>query len=99
MEPLNDDELNQVLREWHPPDGPTSLEARLFPEQPWWRWLLTGSIRVPVPVGLAMLAVFGFLLYELRQPQASPSGSVSLADFQAIENASPQIVRSSYEAK
>jgi hypothetical protein len=98
MEPLNDNELEQLLQEWHALDAPPRLEGKLFPKQPWWRWLLTGSIRIPVPVGLAALAVFGFLLYGLRQP-APAAGSVSLADFQPIENTTPQIVRSSYEGQ
>jgi hypothetical protein len=98
MEPLNDDELNRALKEWCAPNAPASLDAKVFPKQPWWRWLLTGSIRVPVPVGLAAVTIVGFLLYELRQPPASPSGSVSLADFQPIQDAAPQVLRSLYDA-
>jgi hypothetical protein len=98
MEPLNDDELKGVLREWKAPDSPASLERKLFPRQRWWRWLLSGTIRVPVPVGLATLAVFGFLVYERRQPTLA-AGSVSIADFHPIENTTPQIIRSSYEGQ
>ena len=98
MEPLNDDELKGALREWKAPEAPASLERKLFPKQSGWRWLLSGTIRVPVPIGVAVLAVFGFLVYERRQP-TPVAGSVSIADFQPIENTVPEIVRSSYEAK
>ena len=53
MEPLNDEQLKEVLREWRAPEAPAHLEARIFASPrpiPLWRWLLTGSIRIPVPV-------------------------------------------------
>jgi hypothetical protein len=31
MEPLNDQELNNLLREWRAPSAPPSLEEKFFP--------------------------------------------------------------------
>lgn len=64
MEPLNDPELRELLREWKAPETPHSLEARVSnltgetvvgssktsPQRPWWDFFLRGYIRVPVPV-------------------------------------------------
>ena len=55
MEPLNDDELRGLLRQWQAPDAPPSLDAKVLGarrQDRWWKWLLTGSIRIPVPVGI-----------------------------------------------
>jgi quercetin dioxygenase-like cupin family protein len=51
---MDDRELNRLLREWTAPDAPPHLRpprahrSRL-------RWLVTGTIRVPVPAALAAL--------------------------------------------
>ena len=62
MEQNQDPELGNLLREWRVTPHSEALEERVFGAKlPWWRFLLTGSIRVPVPValGLAMLMTFG----------------------------------------
>jgi hypothetical protein len=54
MEPLNENELNQLLRKWEAPPAPGTLRARVLPPQKsWWSWLLTGTVRIPVPIALA----------------------------------------------
>ena len=96
MEP-NDKELKELLQKWKAPAAPATLARRLFPRQPWWRWLMTGSVRVPVPVGLAALAVVAGLLYWSRPappPESVQEKSVSLADFQPVERLEPRIIRS-----
>jgi len=51
---MDDQELNRLLHEWKVPDAPPDLRpprsrgSRL-------RWFITGAIRVPVPVALALL--------------------------------------------
>jgi quercetin dioxygenase-like cupin family protein len=51
---MDDQELNRLLHEWKAPGAPPHL--RPPGAQPsWWRWLVTGTIRVPVPVALAAL--------------------------------------------
>ena len=62
MEQKNDPELGNLLRLWRVPPHSAALEQRVLGAKlPWWRFLLTGSIRVPVPLalGLAVLMTFG----------------------------------------
>ena len=61
---MNDDELKQALQQWKAPDAPESLQRRVLRE-PWWRWLLTGSVRIPVPALIAA-AVFVIAFYAAR---------------------------------
>jgi hypothetical protein len=101
MEPLNDDELNKLLQQWKAPVAPASLARKVLPRrESWWRWMLSGTIRVPVPVGLALLAGLVLWIYTTvskRQPVERPASSVSLADFQPVKQLEPRIVRSGYE--
>ena len=53
---MDDRELNRLLREWKAPDAPPHLRHRRA-NRSWLDWLLTGAIRVPVPVGLAVLVL------------------------------------------
>lgn len=56
---MEDRELDRLLREWKAPDAPMHLRprrtrgARLG-------WLITGSIRVPVPVALGVMVLAAF---------------------------------------
>jgi hypothetical protein len=94
MEPLHDRELNELLREWKAPDAPGRLRPPRRPSaEPWWRWLVTGTIRVPVPVGLAAALLAALWVYtgSNREPAAGVPAvvreepAVSLADFQPVE--------------
>jgi quercetin dioxygenase-like cupin family protein len=51
---MDDRELNGLLREWTAPDAPPHLRPRRAHRSPL-RWLISGVIRVPVPVALALL--------------------------------------------
>jgi quercetin dioxygenase-like cupin family protein len=53
---MNDQELNRLLREWTAPDAPPNLRPRRARASQL-RWLVTGTIRVPVPVALALLVI------------------------------------------
>jgi hypothetical protein len=94
MEPLDDRELNHLLQQWKAPATPASIGQR-----PWWRWLISGGIRVPVPVVFAMVAVLALLFYfrtsgkpaPARQ-EASQPGTVSLADFQPVRQLEPRVI-------
>lgn len=110
MEPLNDDQLRELLREWQAPPAPPTLEARVFEalsvsrstrsSQPWWRWLFTGSIRVPVPVGaLAVIAFAALIVFSLsaRKPAVPVTDSISFSEFHPVKELKPRIIRSSYE--
>jgi hypothetical protein len=62
MEHQNDPELHDLLQEWSVPAAGPLLESRVLKgNRRWWRVLLHGYIRVPVPVacGVALLIVGG----------------------------------------
>ena len=91
----NDQKLKELLQKWQAPAAPRTLARRVFPRQGWWRWLWSGSIRVPVPlVGLAALGAVAAMLYWNRPPESVPDESVSLADFRPVERLEPRIIRS-----
>ena len=96
MEPLDEDELNQLLRKWEAPLAPPSLRQRVFPVQKsWLSWLLTGTIRIPVPALIAAAILIAVWIHHSRP--APPSriatpGSVSLADFQPVRQLEPVVV-------
>ena len=96
MEPLNEKELTELLRQWKAPEAPQSLEARLLPQRPsWWRWLFTGTIRVPVPVGIVAAVVLALWLLSGEPTPVTappPAAGVSLADFQPVEQLEPKVV-------
>lgn len=72
MPPISDDELDALLREWRLPDAPRDLEDRVqqtFAKQKplSWRWWLTGTVRIPVPAGVAAAVILaGFVLAWFR---------------------------------
>lgn len=99
MEPLNDDELSELLRTWEAPPAPAALRDRVMRgRRPGWRWLLTGSIRIPVPLAAAVLLALAVWLYVSERSgapsgaPAAPSTGVSLADFQPVPQLEPRIV-------
>jgi quercetin dioxygenase-like cupin family protein len=55
---MEDRELDRLLREWKAPDAPSHLRIPRAQRSPW-RWLVSGSIRVPVPVAAAALLLVG----------------------------------------
>ena len=97
MEPLNDQELNRLLEQWRAPGAPASLTRRVLARRrSWWQWLYSGTIRVPVPVGLAILALLAAVLFfrqpvrVARPPAAQPT--VSLSDFQPVGQLQPRVI-------
>ena len=112
MEPFDDHELSEILGAWKAPAPPGTLRDRVLPRrqpatptvpakparQALWRWLLTGTIRIPVPVGVAALIVLAFWMYArvpntpTAIPQVPQSAPVTLADFQPVARLQPKIV-------
>ena len=96
MEPLDDNELNQLLRKWEAPSAPPTLRQRIFPQQKsWLSWLLTGSIRIPIPAAIAAAALIALWIHyshPANPPRASEPGSVSLADFRPVRQLEPVLV-------
>jgi hypothetical protein len=94
MEPLNDDELERALREWQAPAAPPTLERRVFERRGGvWQWLLHGSIRVPVPVGMALVALLLLSLLAVLGPPRAPE-PVRLTDFQPVPQLEMKLIRS-----
>jgi hypothetical protein len=97
MEPIDDPNLSKLLREWQVPDPPRSLDQRVLGKQKrWWEFLFTGSIRIPVPVGLAMAAIvltMAIALFRERTPQAT-SAAISLIDFRPVSDLNVRVIRS-----
>ena len=100
MEPLDDKELKQLLRQWDAPPAPATLKRRVFGPQSRWSWLLTGSFRVPVPVAFAAVILVAFWIYysrpgtpEVSQPvTVAQPASVSLTDFKPVRQLEPILV-------
>jgi hypothetical protein len=101
MEPLNDEELNRILRQWDAPSAPSSLEARVLVaalKVGSWKWLLTGSFRIPVPVGvLAALLIVWVLFLGWRLTAPRPNQKVNFTNFQPVKELKPRIIRSVYD--
>jgi hypothetical protein len=95
MDPLNDEELDDVLRQWQAHPSPASLTSKLLRarRRPVWRWLLAGSIRVPVPFALA----FGVLLIAVFLTVTHPAHPRVRSEFQPVKRLEPHIIKSSYE--
>lgn len=103
MEPLDDNELNQLLRQWKTPATPEKIGQRVSPRTgSWWRWLIAGTIRVPVPVVIVMVAALVLMFYfrtsgAPRRQNGSQHG-VSLADFQPVRQLEPRVIGRGDEA-
>jgi|SRR5579862_3919874 len=100
MEPLNDKELSSLLQQWKAPPAPAGLSEKFFPgggTLPWWRRLWRGSIRVPVPLGVVLIALLTLSAwFGLSHRSPVPPRAVSLADFQPVKQLQPRIIRSEY---
>ena len=101
MEPMNDDELRSTLRQWQAPAAPRGLEQKILARarpQPalvrWVRWLVTGTVRVPVPVGLCLLFVLVF--WAVRDSR--PAASTNLSEFQQVKEFKPRVVRTIHDS-
>ena len=101
MEPMNESELNRLLREWKAPGAPLHLRPPSRPpHEPWWRWFVSGTIRIPVPVGIALVALVATVWMSTavkREPVVGtqPPGDqpvVSLADFQPVKEVELRVV-------
>jgi hypothetical protein len=96
VEPTDDTKLSELLKEWQVPGAPPSLDARVLARRErWWSFLLTGSIRVPVPVGVAIAAILLAMSVALvRQPAVKRAESpVSLVDFRPVDDPHVRVIR------
>lgn len=101
MEPLNDQELDELLQQWLGRPAPETLAIRVRQARrgSWWKWLVTGSIRLPVPLVAALSAFVLVLAFAaLRNSARNPVRQSQPAVFQPVKRLEPRIIRSSYEA-
>jgi hypothetical protein len=92
---MTDDELKSILQTWEAPPAPATLRTRVFRgRRNWVQWLLSGELRVPVPVALGALCVLLFLAYRVI-----PRPTSSLSDFQPVDQFKPRIVRIVHETR
>ncbi len=99
MGPTDDPQLRKLLREWKVEDAPASLDRRVLGvRKPWWRFLISGSLRVPVPVAVAcaaaLLAMGAALVPKREAPPPPAASAISLADFRPVQEAQARIIRS-----
>jgi len=102
MEPTDDLRLSELLREWRVPNAPSSLDRRVLvargagASKSWWRFLLTGSVRIPVPVGLGiavLVVTMAGALVLRREPAAPATSSVSLVEFRPVKDVNVRVIR------
>jgi hypothetical protein len=92
---MTDDELRSMLRMWQAPRAPKTLRARVFRRRwPSFGWLLSGEIRLPVPVALLVFCLLIFVAYRAVRPAAT-----SLSDFKQVQHFQPRIVRTIHETR
>ena len=97
MEPLDDKELNQLLRRWEAPRAPAGMRVVTSPSHrslgAWHRslgaWLWRGRIHVPVPVGAAI--VFGALAFWIYSSRTVPAPVANPVGNAIVSPAAPQV--------
>lgn len=102
MEPLDDRELGDLLKSWEAPGAPAKLRAPRRGVADVWRWLIGGSIRVPVPAVMAAAVILVLAVWwglAGRQAAETRRGTVSFAEFQPVKQLEPRVVRSNYEGQ
>jgi len=102
MTPQNDPKLRELLNEWRLPDAPASLDTRVLgAHKPWWSFLLSGSMRLPMPVAIVIAAALLVMAVALvhRQPAPPRPSAINLADFQPVRDLNVRIIRGHDETK
>ena len=93
MEPLRDDEMDSLLRRGEPVWKPSPLlDARVwerYRRRPW-EWLWRGSIRIPVPLIVALLVAFVWW----QRGRSTPPAEIDLNNFRPVEQLEIKLVRS-----
>ena len=99
MEHNDDLKLRELVHEWQVSGAPPSLDARIAKLRRSWRGtLLTGSIRVPIPVGVAvaaaLLVMAGALVRQRteRPTVPAPVPSISLVEFRPVTDLNVRVI-------
>ena len=97
MEHTDDPKLSELLHEWQVEGAPPSLDTRIAKlRRSWWSTLLTGSIRVPIPLAVAAVAALlvttGALMRQrTERPTSVPS--ISLVEFRPVTDLNVRVIR------
>ncbi len=105
-DPERDPALKRILDEWHAPAVPGSLDARvlasyrrLAERRVWWERFFTSSVRVPLPVAVAVLALLfvsaALALRPLGVPRPSVPPIASSGPVQAARVEPPVVIHTS----
>jgi hypothetical protein len=101
MEPLEDRELDGMLREWKAPPAPAGLRAAVFTGRavPWWR----RSIRLPLPAAACLLILLLAGLWRWVVPREPVVNNVvythqaaevlTFKDLRPVSELQPRIIR------
>lgn len=103
MEPLNDQELERLLRSWKAPAAPRELQPPLH-RRPWYAAMWAASVRVPVPVlALILIALIASQMLPRSDSAPVPPNAlheIRLSDFEPVPEAKPVVVRRThYESR
>src|SRR5262249_23722122 len=79
MDLRDDSELHDLLREWTAPEAPASLAKRVMENEKrvlknhdrWWRVLIFGYLRVPVPVACCLAILMVLAVWRLSNPPSA----------------------------
>jgi len=85
---MTDDQLSALLRKWNI-QAPDSLEGRVFSQQSarrlgWWRFLLRGYIRVPVPLVCCVSLLMIGTVWRLSTRPPAPCAMASVTAVQQV---------------
>ncbi len=80
----DESQLSGLLREWQVPGAPASLERRVLaacppPKRSWWRFLLSGSIPVPVPVACLLALLLTGAVWRFAAAGPAPCAATASA--------------------
>lgn len=96
MEPLNDHELQTLLKAWDAPEAPEHLQPPL-PRRRWYAVLWGASVHIPVPVlALILMAIIALQVFPRRERTPIPPDAlreIRLSDFEPVPEAKPVVVR------
>lgn len=92
---MNDDELNELLSSWTPPEPPDRLRRRIGALRPapapWWR----RRVSIPAPLLAAACILLALILFWPGREASPPrqGESPSFAGFQPVKQVSYRIYR------
>ncbi len=97
MEPENDPQLSSLLKEWQAPALPSSLERSVLGKgrPSWWRFLLLGTVRVPVPVICVVVLFLAAIAWRWYRPSAAPvvEHALTFHELRPVSALHPKLLR------